>query len=127
MALQRQRQRLDLEQMGDVTVVSLKDRKILLEEQIQAVGEQLMSLANESGPVQLLLNFRNVEYMSSAVLGMLDTFNKKIKAGGGKLVLCNIDPQIREVFAITKLDKLFVISDQEQEVDSLRAYVAGAA
>jgi anti-anti-sigma regulatory factor len=34
---------------------------------------------------------------------------------GRKLVLCNIDPQIREVFAITKLDKLFVIRGEEQE------------
>jgi anti-sigma B factor antagonist len=46
---------------------------------------------------------------------MLVTLNKKIKAAGGKLVLCNIDPQIREVFEITKLDKLFVIRGEEQE------------
>ena len=115
MSSQPQRRRLEIEKMGDVTVVCLKDRKILVEEQIQAVGDQLMSLANESGPVQLLLNFRNVEYMSSAVLGMLVSLNKKIKAAGGKLVLCNIDAQIREVFEITKLDKLFVIRGEEQE------------
>jgi len=115
MSSQPQRRRLEVEKIGDITVASLKERKILAEEQIQVIGEQLLSLANESGRMQLLLNFHNVEYMSSAVLGMLVTLNKKIKAAGGKLVLCNIDPQIREVFEITKLDKLFVIRSEEQE------------
>jgi anti-sigma B factor antagonist len=114
MSAQPHRRRLEVENMGDVTVVCFTDRKILVEQHIQLVGEQLFNVVNE-GRKQLLLNFRNVEYMSSAVLGMLVTLNKKIQASGGKLVLCNIDPQIREVFEITKLDKLFVIRGEEQE------------
>jgi anti-sigma B factor antagonist len=38
-----------------------------------------------------------------------------VQSAGGRLVLCNIDPQIREVFEITRLDKLFVIKNDEQE------------
>jgi anti-sigma B factor antagonist len=114
MSAQPHRRRLEVENIGDVTVVCLTDRKILVEQNIQAIGEQLLNLVAEGGK-KLLLNFRNVEYMSSAVLGMLVTLNKKIQQGGGKLVLCSIDPQIREVFAITKLDKLFVIRNDEQE------------
>ena len=100
--------------MGDVTVVCLTDRKILVEQNIQVIGEQLLNLVSERRK-QLLLNFRNIEYMSSAVLGMLVMLNKKIQAAGGKLVLCSIDPQIREVFEITRLDKLFLIRADEQE------------
>jgi anti-sigma B factor antagonist len=114
MSAQPHRRRLEVENMGDVTVICLTDRKILVEQNIQAIGEQLFNLVGE-GRKKLLLNFRNVEYMSSAVLGMLVTLNKKVHAAGGKLVLCSIDPQIREVFAITKLDKLFVIRNDEQE------------
>lgn len=115
MSAQPHRRRLEVENRGDVTVVCLTDRKILVEQHIQVVGEELLNLAKDSGQKKLLLNFRNVEYMSSAVLGMLVTLNKNIQAAGGKLVLCNIDPQIREVFAITKLDKLFVIRDDEKD------------
>jgi len=115
MSSQPHRRRLEVENIGDVTVVCLTDRKILVEQSIQVIGEQLLNLVNESGRKKLLLNFRNVEYMSSAVLGMLVTLNKKVLAAGGKLVLCGIDPQIREVFEITKLDKLFVIRGDEQE------------
>jgi len=114
MSAQPHRRRLEVENVGDATVVCLTDRKILVEQNIQAIGEQLFNLVGE-GRKKLLLNFRNVEYMSSAVLGMLVTLNKKVQMAGGKLVLCSIDPQIQEVFAITKLDKLFVIRGDEQE------------
>jgi anti-sigma B factor antagonist len=106
--------RVEVETIGDVTVASFIDRKILVEENIRVLGEQLLNLVNESDTKKLLLNFGNVEYMSSAVLGMLVTLNKQVKAAGGKLVLFNIDPQIREVFAITNLEKLFVIRGDEQ-------------
>jgi anti-sigma B factor antagonist len=109
------RRRLELEELGDVTVVSFTDRKILDEQNIQIIGDQLFSLVDEQGRKKILLNFGNVEYMSSAALGKLITLNKKVNTAGGRLVLCNIDPQIREVFEITKLDKLFVIKSDEQE------------
>ncbi len=109
------RRRLEVEDIGDVTVVNFTDRKILDEQNIQVIGEQLFSLIDELNRKKLLLNFGNVEYMSSAALGKLITLNKKVQTAGGRLVLCNIDPQIREVFEITKLDKLFVIRGDEQE------------
>ena len=109
------RRRLEVEDIGDVTVVSFTDKKILDEQNIQVIGEQLFGLVDDSGRQKLLLNFSNVEYMSSAALGKLITLNKKVQAAGGKLVLCGIIPQIREVFEITKLDKLFVIRGDEQE------------
>ncbi len=115
MSSQPRRRRLEVEDIGDVTVVNFIDRKILDEQIIQAIGEQLFSLVDELGRRKLLLNFGNVEYMSSAALGKLITLNKKVQASGGRLILCNIDPQIREVFEITKLDKLFDIRNEEQE------------
>jgi anti-sigma B factor antagonist len=115
MSAQPRRRRLEVEDIGDVTVVNFTDRKILDEQNIQIIGEQLFSLVDELGRRKLLLNFGNVEYMSSAALGKLITLNKKVQSAGGRLILCNIDPQIREVFEITKLDKLFDIRNEEQE------------
>ena len=106
--------RLDREDIGDVTVVNFTDRKILDEQNIQVIGEQLFSLVDEAGRRKILLNFGNVEYLSSAALGKLITLNTKLQQAGGRLVLCNIDPQIHEVFEITKLDKFFKIMKEEQ-------------
>jgi anti-sigma B factor antagonist len=114
MSSQPRRRRLEVEQIGDVTVVNFIDRKILDEQNIQIIGEQLFSLVDEEGCRKLLLNFGNVEFLSSAALGKLITLNKKIQAAKGRLILCNIDPQIHEVFEITKLDKFFNIQKEEQ-------------
>src|ERR1700738_1865261 len=109
------RRRLEVEDIGDVTVVNFTDRKILDEQNIQVIGEQLFSLVDEVGRRKLLLNFANVEYLSSAALAKLITLTKKLQQVGGGLILCNISEQIYEVFEITKLNKLFNIHREEQE------------
>ena len=114
MATQPKRKRLTLEEVGDVTVVSFVDKKILDEQNIQIIGEQLFDLVDNQGKKKILLNFSNVEFLSSAALGKLITLNKKAQTSGGKLVMCNIVKEIYEVFAITKLDKLFKIYKDEQ-------------
>jgi anti-sigma B factor antagonist len=108
------RRRLEVEDIGDVTVVNFIDRKILDEQNIQKIGEDLFSLVDELGRKKILLNFGNVEYLSSAALGKFISLNKKVQMASGKLVLCNIDPQIYEVFEITKLNKLFNMQKDEQ-------------
>ena len=114
MTSQPRRRRLEVEDIGDITVVNFVDKKILDEQNIQVIGEQLFSLVDQEGRRKLLLNFGNVEYLSSAALGKLITLNKKLQGVGGRLILCNIDPQIYEVFEITKLDRFFNIQKEEQ-------------
>jgi anti-sigma B factor antagonist len=108
------RRRLEVEDIGDVTVVNFTDRKILDEQNIQIIGEQLFSLVDEMGRRKVLLNFRNVEYLSSAALAKLVNLNKKLQQVGGRLILCGIAPPIMEVFEITKLNRLITIHDEEQ-------------
>lgn len=114
MSVQPRRRRLEVEEIGDVTVINFLDKKILDEQNIQTIGQQLFDLVDQEGRRKLLLNFGNVEYLSSAALGKLITLNKKLQTAGGRLILCNIDPQIHEVFEITKLDKFFNIQKEEQ-------------
>jgi anti-sigma B factor antagonist len=112
--------RVDVTEVGDVTVVQFKDRRILDEASIQELGQELFQLVEEYGRKKLLLNFSAVEFLSSAALGKLITLDKKTKANGGKLKLSNIRTEIYEVFAITKLNKLFDIRDDE--ADALAAF-----
>jgi anti-sigma B factor antagonist len=105
--------RLEVSEVGGVTVVRFVDRKILDEANIQELGKEMFALVEEDNRKSLLLNFQNVEFLSSAALGKLITLDKKVKSHGGKLKLCNIRPEIYEVFAITKLNKLFDIREDE--------------
>ena len=107
------RRHLRLETIDGVTVVSFVDSKIVTEENIQEVGDQLYALV-EDGHHTLLLNFGNVQYLSSAALGKLINLKKKVGAVKGKLKLCCIHPDLLEVFRITRLDQVFEIHSEEQ-------------
>ena len=112
--------RLDVSTIGDVTVVRFRDRKILDEASIQEMGQELFDLIEEEKKEKLLLNFSAVDFLSSAALGKLITLDKKVKAHGGRLKLSNIRPEIFQVFAITRLNRLFEI--KETEADALAAF-----
>lgn len=112
--------RIDVSEVGEVSVVKFVDRKILDESNIQELGKELFRLVEEEDRKSLLLNFSSVDFLSSAALGKLITLDKKVKSHGGKLKLSNIRPEIYEVFAITRLNKLFDIRDDE--ADALAAF-----
>jgi anti-sigma B factor antagonist len=115
-----QHRRLKLSSHQDVTIVRFVDRRILDEANIQEVGQELFQLVEEERCRNLLLNFSNVEFLSSAALGKLISLNNKVKARGGDLKFSNIRPEIYEVFAITRLNKMFDIKDEE--ADALAAF-----
>ncbi len=112
--------RIEVTDVGDVAVVNFVDRKILDEANIHELGQELFALVEQDKRPKVLLNFANVEFLSSAALGKLITLNKKRKAASAELKLSNIRPEIYEVFAITKLNKLFDI--EEDEADALAAF-----
>jgi anti-sigma B factor antagonist len=112
MASQR---RIEITESTSVTVVRFKDQKIIDPGAIQELGEELFDLVDREGRAKLVLNFSNVEFLSSAALGKLITFHKKAQKEGSEIVLTNISPEIFQVFAITNLDKLFTIKDTEAD------------
>ena len=108
-------QRLDVSEVGDVTVFHFRDQRIIEDLGIQEMGQELFHLVEGENRKKLLLNFSSVSFMSSAALGKLITLDKKVKAKGGVLKLCSIRPEIYEVFAITRLDRLFDIRKDESD------------
>ena len=112
--------RLEINEVGDVTVVHFLDQKIVEDLGIQELGQELFQLVEGDHRFKIVLNFSSVDFLSSAALGKLITLDKKIKANDGVLKLCNIRPEIYEVFAITRLNRLFDI--KEDEADALATF-----
>jgi anti-sigma B factor antagonist len=101
--------RIRVKRINDVMQVEFLDRNILDEGNIQVIGDEIAALIDATPGPKLLLSFANVEHLSSAALGTLITINNRVKQRQGQLRLSNIDPQIYEVFTITRLNKLFSI------------------
>ena len=111
--------RLRIKKVGDVSQIEFIDRNILDEANIQQIGEEITSIIESRPKPKLLISFANVDHLSSAALGTLITINNKVRTAGGQLRLADIDPQIYEVFVITKLNKLFQI--HETAADALKS------
>jgi anti-sigma B factor antagonist len=112
MALHR---RIRLSEASGVTVVEFLDHKILDAGIIQELADEMYALVDKDGVKSLLLDFKNVEFLSSAALNKLIMLDKKVKEHQGRLKLCNLEPGIREVFVITRLNQLFQIKGTVQE------------
>jgi anti-sigma B factor antagonist len=100
---------------GEVAMVQFRDRKIMDSTMIQELADELFGLVDKDKQKSILLNFAGVDFLSSAALNKLIVLDKKVKTSGGKLQLCNLRPEIFEIFAITRLTQLFAIKRTEQE------------
>jgi anti-sigma B factor antagonist len=108
-------QRIDVLKTGDVSVVRFRDRKILDEAAIQELGAELFTLVEVDNRKAILLDFEGVDFLSSAALGKLITFDRKVKTAKGRLKICSLVPGILEVFQVTKLNKVFDIRPDAAE------------
>lgn len=115
LSLQQAMNRLHIVDHKDIKIVSFIENKILDEANITEIGAALTSLVEARERPKMMLDFQNVDHLSSAALGMLINVNQKIKLQSGELRLVNIKPQIIEVFMITRLNKLFKIFPNRED------------
>ena len=102
--------KLSVENGTDVTIVTFEEENILEEPQIRRLEQALTPVIRRNQAKQLILNFENVKFMSSAFLGLLVKVHKRVLELNGHLQLCNLHPKIYKVFEITKLTKIFDIA-----------------
>jgi len=107
--------RISVSSEGDVMVVELMDRKILDEVSMLHISQQLNSLIVDKSAPRLVVDFTNVDHLSSSALGMLITLHNSVREKAGRVVLCNIHPGIYEIFAITRLNDIFTIRGSRAE------------
>ncbi len=103
--------RLRVRKTDEIYLIEFVDRNILDEANIQQIGDEISQIIEQADRPRLLISFSHVDHLSSAALGTLITIHNRVRDKAGQLRLADIDPQIYEVFVITKLNKLFQIHD----------------
>lgn len=106
-------EKINVKKSNGVIVVELLDEQILDELLIDRITTDIFDVIEKNKPVNMLLSFANVRYLSSSMLGVLIRLSKRATESGGTLKLCCIKPSLYEMFVITKLTRLFDIYDNE--------------
>jgi anti-anti-sigma factor len=73
------------------------------------IARELEGLTDDLRECHLLLDFTNVEYVTSVELETLITLHRRLQASGGRLTLFNLNLRVFEAFMVTHLDRLIGI------------------
>ncbi|MFH0772534.1 MAG: STAS domain-containing protein [Candidatus Omnitrophota bacterium] len=98
---------------GDLTIAEFLKQEITMHE-IEEVKKELSEII-ENESKDLLLSFKKLEFISSLVLAALVYVLKEVRKNNGKLKFCELKDKVKEVFAVTDLDKVFDIYPTENE------------
>jgi anti-sigma B factor antagonist len=100
---------------GDVFVIRFGEHRILDELIIKKFADELFQVAERPDCHNVLLNFVGVVGLSSGMLGIMLMLHKKMGLKAGTVKLCQVGPEIMDVFHATKLGQLFEILTSEYE------------
>ena len=69
----------------------------------EAIREEFLTARKLVGARHVVVDFQAVTYLSSASFRPLLSLLREVRAHGGRLVLCNLNSDIHEVFSVTRL------------------------
>ena len=94
--------------LEDISIVSLRGR---LDTSCAGDLEKKLDSLINSAQVRMVVNLKEVEYISSSGLRVFLAELKKVRKQGGDIKLACLKPEIRQVFDIAGFTQLFNIFD----------------
>ena len=108
--MEQEQSPLEVEYGINVTFATFTAERIVEEQQIQDLQKAFAHVVQKNQSNKLILNFANVEFMTSALLGLLVRIHKNVRELGGRMQLSNLDANLMRIFEITQLTKVFDIT-----------------
>jgi anti-sigma B factor antagonist len=114
--------RIQVSEANGVLVIRFTDRQLFDERTVREVADQILAaVPNDGSPIRLVLDFTDINLVSSTLLSKLILLQRRVVASGGKLRLCELPPVIQQVFRTANLDRLFTIDrDQRTALDTFQ-------
>ena len=102
---------IEYKRFGEVTLADVYESRAVTVSKDTELSDNVIAYLRENPQSHLLMNFSDVDYISSARLSDLLRINDVIRREGGSLRLTGLSTEIKKVFAMTKLDTVFQIED----------------
>ena len=100
------------EELGNVIILRISGR---LDATSSPVLEKQVMALIESGKHLLVMNFENVEYLSSAGMRLLLAATKKLKSQDGKILITNVVENVMEVIKMAGFDHILHLFQTEED------------
>ncbi len=99
---------------GDALIISFPGEGHLDEADATDIHNEIMSEIDARDAKKVVIDFGNVNFISSAFLGTLVAVNRTMQARDGALVIASIRPEIYQLLQVTNLHRFFAFSDDIQ-------------
>ncbi len=107
-------QNLVVHEIHGVTVVDFSGLTILDQSTVESISQRLEELVEVKDRRKLLLDFSEVKFLSSSLLGALISLQMKVTARNGRVVITSLRSELQKVFKLAKVEKLFEFYDDEE-------------
>ena len=99
---------------GSTTIIRLPQTLVIANRQEL---KQLILDAVADGDRQFVLDLRDTAYVDSSGLGALVAVRKRVTEQGGEMWLANVNADLRQLLALTRLDSLLPLLNERDDDD----------
>jgi anti-sigma B factor antagonist len=101
---------IHINEINGVAVVDFVDSQLMFATSVvDEIGEELHSLISDHGYSNIILDFGNVQYISSMMLAKLAKLERHVAIAHGKLKICRLGPILTDTFRIGHFERVFDI------------------
>jgi anti-sigma B factor antagonist len=112
---------ISINEANGVAVVAFVNSQLMFATAVvDEVGEELNTLISPHGYSKILLDFSNVQYVSSTMLAKLAGLERQVELAKGKLKICGLGPILKDTFRIGHFERVFSIYDDAES--ALRSF-----
>ena len=97
--------RMKIDDQAGVSIFTIHEKDVISQSVVESFGKQLSQRLLRTARPKFIIDLSMVESISSRMLGELIAMQVQLEASGGRMVIAGMTPPVREVFAVTKLDR----------------------
>jgi len=100
---------------SNVSLVTFENAAGLNDFRNSALRDGLYELVATHDEPILAVDLAKVDYLSSSGVAILVGLKRRVETKGGKIVIYHVQPIVRDLLAVMKLDRFFLIADDENK------------
>jgi anti-anti-sigma factor len=106
----------DVSTRGDALVIApLRNISSLAEDEVQSQWEEILGLLRDGNVKNVIFDFHGISYFGSSMLEAMLVLWKRIRPGGGRMAVCNVGPDAREILRLSKFDTIWPVCSSLEE------------
>ncbi|MEF2244898.1 MULTISPECIES: anti-sigma F factor antagonist [unclassified Paenibacillus] len=106
----------ELEQYRNVLIVRLKGE--MDHHTADAVRYKMEEALLRGSVEHIILSLKDLQFMDSSGIGVILGRYKQVRGKGGKMVVCDVNPNVHRLFELSGLFKILTVHDNERNAIS---------